>query len=106
MRLIDADALQEVITQDWFLDILLTQNGKVDIAKRLTDMIDSVPLAYDAEKVVAELEEAKKKNFEAYKEATDTFEILCYGNITNAYGDAIDIVKMGGADLGYNPYQE
>lgn len=59
MRLIDADALQEVITQDWFLDILLTQTGKNDMAKKLVDMIDSVPTAYNVDKVVEELKKEK-----------------------------------------------
>lgn len=98
MRLIDADALQEVITQDWFLDILLTQNGKVDVAKRLTDMIDSVPLAYDVEKVVAELKEARKKNFESWEEATDILDMIQYTSVVNAFGDAISVVKRGGVE--------
>lgn len=55
--LIDADELKSVIKEDWFLDILLTQTGKSDMAKKLVDLIDSVPLAYDVEKVVEELDE-------------------------------------------------
>lgn len=55
MRLIDADELEKVITQDWFVDILLTQTSKYDISKNLVNMIDSVPLAYDVEKAVEEV---------------------------------------------------
>lgn len=91
MRLIDSDALQEVITQDWFLDILLTQTSKYDMAKKLVDMIDSVPLAYDVEKVVEELEMLStevKMILPFSKEAIETKEI--------ASGDAIEIIRRGG----------
>lgn len=90
-RLIDADELEKIMTEDWFLDILLTQNGKSDIAKKLTDMIDSVPLAYDVEKVVVEIEKESV--------VSDGFLII-------HTEEACDIVKSGGTDLGYNPYQE
>ena len=62
--LIDANELKSVITEDWFLDILLTQTGKHDMAKKLVDMIDSVPLAYNVEKVVEQLEDMKKEETE------------------------------------------
>ena len=93
MRLIDSDALQEVITQDWFLDILLTQTGKSDMAKKLVDLIDSVPLAYNVEKVVAELEMLStevKMILPFSKEAIETKEI--------ASGEAIEIIRRGGVE--------
>ena len=61
MALIDTEVLKERITEDWFLDILLTQDGKKDMAKILVDMIDSVPLAYYAEEVIRQIEKANKK---------------------------------------------
>lgn len=57
--LIDSEKTKQEITTDWFLDILLAQNGKSEIKKLLIDMIDSLPLAYDIEKVVNELERNK-----------------------------------------------
>lgn len=83
MRLIDADELAKVMTEDWFLDILLTQNGKSEIANKLVNMIDSVPLAFDVEKVVAEIE----------KES-----IISEGYFMNFTEEVCDIVKRGGAE--------
>lgn len=57
--LIDSEKTKQEITTDCFLDILLAQNGKSEIKKLLIDMIDSLPLAYDIEKVVNELERNK-----------------------------------------------
>lgn len=93
-RLIDADELSKVITQDWFLDILLTQNGKSDIAKKLVDMIDSVPLAYDVEKVVEALEEQQEYYSFDFDNDLDCAKYKAYKN-------AIDIVKRGGVDNEY-----
>lgn len=92
MRLIDADELEKVITQDWFLDILLTQTSKYDISKNLVNMIDSVPLAYDVDAVVEELEEHKKESHDDYLGlgCDDDFGAMC------AYSHAIEIVKAGG----------
>lgn len=44
--------------------------------------------------IVEKLEEEKKKNFEAYNKATDATDMLCYGNVVNAYGNSINIVKQ------------
>jgi hypothetical protein len=90
MRLIDADELTNVMTQDWFLDILITQNGKSDLKKKLVDMIDSVPLAYDVEKVVAELNDILNKS-EKYLNDFSQGQAL-------AYLHAIDIVTAERAD--------
>ena len=90
-RLIDADGLKEVITQDWFLDILLTQTGKHDMAKKLVDMIDSVPLAYDVDAVVEELEDAK--NDCGFIRATVEANSYC-----KALSKAIEIVRRGGVE--------
>ena len=89
MRLIDADVLEKVMTEDWFLEILATQDSKSAIKKDIVNCIDSVPLAYDVEKVVAELEECK------IKRSDDSI----YGiGVLNGYAEAIDIVKRGGIE--------
>lgn len=54
-RLIDADELTKVMTADWFLTMLVGTNDRYDVEEMLINCIDSVPLAYDIEKVVAEL---------------------------------------------------
>lgn len=91
--LIDANELKSVITEDWFLDILLTQTGKSDMAKKLVDLIDSVPLAYNVDKVVEELEMLStevKMILPFSKEAIETKEI--------ASGEAIEIIRRGGVE--------
>ena len=86
MRLIDADAFKEAI------------GTETKIREVLCEIIDTRPTAYDLEKVVAELEEARKKNFEAWKEATDILDIIQHTSVVNAYGDAISVVKRGGVE--------
>lgn len=84
MRLIDADVLIEAINKS-------TCNWAEHLWKRVVcDVIGNQPTAFDVKKVVAELE----------KQDDD-----CGCGKIDAW-KAIDIVKMGGADLGYNPYQE
>lgn len=93
MRLIDADAMLKRL-EEW------NRSDSIDNAfySFCLNRIIEQPTAYDVEKVVEELENAKQKNFEAYKEAADTLNIICNGNVVNAYGNAIDIVKRGGAE--------
>ena len=81
MRLIDADAFKETVG---------TSN---QIREVLCEIIDTQPTAYDVEKVLEQLEEAKGKNFEAWKAATDVFDLIKYGSALNAYGDAISAGK-------------
>lgn len=85
-RLIDADELTKVMTEDWFLNILLGTNSREAMRKALRDCIDSVPLAYDVEKVVAELEK---------REYNSRFNGEC---APEAYMEAIDIVREGGVE--------
>lgn len=59
MRLIDADELKEELSQQWFIDILLTKTNSNDMYSALAEKIDSQPTAYDVDKVVEQLEEAK-----------------------------------------------
>jgi hypothetical protein len=77
MRLIDADKVKELING---LDSLPWE-------EEVDDLVDSVPTAYDVEKVVAELEEA---SYEA-----KMLDAKCkYLN----YDDTIHIVRNGGKE--------
>ena len=59
MRLIDADELKEELSQQWFIDILLTKTNSNDMYSALAEKINRQPTAYDVDKVVEQLEEAK-----------------------------------------------
>jgi hypothetical protein len=99
MRLIDADELEKVMTEDWFLEILATKESKKDIKDMLANMIDSVPLAYDIKNVVGELDEQARKSLEKYKESFELFQEEYWRGNMNGFGKAIEIVK-GGVDNG------
>jgi hypothetical protein len=71
MRLIDADAFKELLGTD------------TKIRETFCKVIDAQPTAYDAEKVVAELEK------ESFQESCDSPRIV-------DLKDAIGIVKRGG----------
>ena len=89
MRLIDADNLKKVMAEDWFLEILASQNSKDGCKKVIKNCIDSIPLDYDIKEVVAEL---KEWTFNADVNIGD-------GTLKNsdliASKNAIDIVKRG-----------
>ena len=55
MRLIDADESKNELYQEWFLDILLTQQSKEDMFCALAQKVDGQPTAYDVDKVVEQL---------------------------------------------------
>lgn len=82
MRLIDADALIEEARELHIDDFMLVMA-----------MANKQPTAYDAEKVVAELE--KLKTDEYYKSVEGNRDS---GIRNNAYANAIDIVKAGGVE--------
>lgn len=67
MRLIDADELNEELSQQWFIDILLTKTNSNYMYSALAEKIDSQPTAYDVDKVIEYLEELRdrfnKKDF-------------------------------------------
>ena len=94
-RLIDADALEMVMTQDWFLEILATQDSKSAIKKDIENCIDNIPTAYDTEKVVEQLEEASHWEEPTFDEDgycnDDSWEVVYLDR-------AIDIVKRGGVE--------
>lgn len=56
MRLIDADYITEQLTSGWFLDILLTQTSKEELQEKLCNLVDSVPIAFDVDNVLEDLE--------------------------------------------------
>lgn len=55
-RLIDEETLKQELYQQWFMDILLTQNSGKDMFYALAQKIDEIPTAYDPDKVVEQLE--------------------------------------------------
>lgn len=61
MRLIDADELKEELSQQWFIDILLTKTNSNDMYSALAEKIDSQPTAYDVDKVIECLEQLRDR---------------------------------------------
>ena len=82
MRLIDADALKDI----------LLKHGYTTEHNQIFRYIDEQPTAYDADKVAEELKRIRAKKT-CNKEKCDTKEIcrIC------VVDDAIEIVKQGGA---------
>lgn len=85
MRLIDADELKKELYQDWFLDILLTQQSKKDMFCALAQKVDKQPTAYDVDVVIEYLEELRdrfnKKDFAIRGIIEKTIEIVKAGGI-------------------------
>lgn len=90
-RLIDEETLKQELYQQWFMDILLTQNSGKDIFYALAQKIDEIPTAYDPEKVVEQLENERKFWENAYDSNLGKEK-------ARSYEHAIEIVKGGGAD--------
>lgn len=88
MRLIKADELKEKLSQQWFIDILLTKTSSNDMFSALVDMIDSQSTAYDVDRVVQQLEAEKGTYFDG---------LPCEGTKITVNA-AIEIVKAGGID--------
>lgn len=76
MRLVDVDNIRDILTQDWFLEILLTQNGKKEIAEKISNMVYSVPVAYDVDKVVEQVKE-KSEHKNISREGTSGYCNIC-----------------------------
>lgn len=89
MKLTDADKLKEELSQQWFMDILLTQRNSEDMFYALAQKIDEQPTAYDVDKVVEQLNEAsciaRPVGWSRKKEIIEL-------------KTAIEIVKVGGID--------
>ena len=90
-RLIDEETLKQELYQQWFMDILLTQNSGKDIFYALAQKIDEIPTAYDPEKVVEQLENERKFWENAYDSNLGKEK-------ARSYEHAIEIVKGGGID--------
>ncbi len=84
MRLIEADELKEELSQQWFIDILLTKTNSNDMYSALAEKIDSQPTAYDVDKVIEYLEQLR-----------DRFNEKDFA-IRGIIEKAIEIVKAGG----------
>ena len=84
-RLIDEETLKQELYQQWFMDILLTQNSGKDMFYALAQKIDEIPTAYDPDKVVEQLEEA-------------CISLSDYPGYTVDIEKAIEIVKGGGVN--------
>ena len=82
MRLIDADALQKYLREEYH-GMISDESMKIYEVLRL---IDAQQTAYDTEKVVAELEERKGTYFDG---------VRCEGTMIKI-NDAIEIVRKGG----------
>lgn len=87
MGLVDIDNIRGILTQDWFLDVLLAQNGKAELAKELSNMIYSVPEAYDVDRVMDELGE-ETNGFRL--NLSDTLQVI----IDNIEDSSVNISKL------------
>lgn len=97
MRLIDADELKNELYQEWFLDILLTQQSKEDMFCALAQKVDGQPTAYDVDKVVEHLETARDGYSTAMcMTATNAELVKRFIAKEKAMNLAIEIVKAGG----------
>lgn len=90
-RLIDEETLKQELYQQWFMDILLTQNSGKDMFYALAQKIDEIPTAYDPDKVVEQLENERKFWENAYDSNLGKEK-------ARSYEHAIEIVKGGGVD--------
>lgn len=100
-RLIDAETLKQELYQQWFMDILLTQNSGKDMFYALAQKIDEIPTAYDTDKVVEQLYGLKKygNKYDSYWDSS-LYQMTEFENktINDAVEKAIEIVKGGVVD--------
>ena len=88
MRLIDAD---ELINQGYEI---VVDGLQYDTCNKSID-IDTIPTAYDVDKVVEELEKLEDESYKAYCIAFNSDDRAEY----DAYTNAIGIVKGGGVNV-------
>lgn len=94
MKVIDADLLMENLG---FGDT--EEEREENVGEIITwEDIDSLPTAFDVEKVVRELRNLKMRYYLTVANTGDTDNDYAYMNIANAIDNAIDIVKRGGRD--------
>lgn len=103
-RLIDADMTRNWITEDWFLDVLLSCVSKSVMKDCLLNVIDSIPLAYDVDKVVEQLEDEREYSYADFEEYVNEKSPCLDAEYDDFYHRglerAIKIVKAGGTDEG------
>ena len=92
MRLIDADELIKYI-KIWEIGTSISSDQKEFI-----DCVNEQPTAYDADKVVEQLEELKMRYFLTIANTGDADKDCAYKNIANTIDKAVEIVKGGGVD--------
>ena len=98
MRLIDADKLLEETRRD---RDYARKNGFLDMyyeRQVLIDRIEAQPTAYDADKVIEQLEEEKMSYFLTIANTGDEKLDCAYEQVGDALYKAIEIVKGGGVD--------
>ena len=73
----------------------LQENGWLDDTN-IDELIETIPIAYDIDKVVNELEEVKMRYFLTIANTGDKKSDFAYENVGNALDKAIEIVKQVG----------
>ena len=91
MRLIDADELNELMTSEWFLDSLAANDSPREIKNKIENAIDSVPLAFDVDKVSDGIRDYFKDKIEKGKDI-DGWSIVDFNS------DIQGIVRKGGVE--------
>lgn len=93
MRLVDIDNIRDILTQNWFLEVLLTQESKAELATEISNLVYSVTVAYDVDKVIKQVE-GKTEFLKDYKK----YETLMMYEIVGMIEDLIDIIRAGGKE--------
>ena len=73
----------------------LQENGWLDDTN-IDELIETIPIAYDIDKVVSELEEVKMRYFLTIANTGDEKSDFAYENVGNALDRVTEIVKQGG----------
>ena len=98
MKLINVDELKEKLSQQWFIDILLTKTSSNDMFSALADMIDSQLTAYDVDKVVEQLEGLRELDACDFDNCP-VEDIHCCDCVQKRMAErALEIVKGGNID--------
>lgn len=82
MRLIDADELKRMLDEGVWNDVF--------------EVVDNEPTAYDADKVVEQLEEQRAVAFLTLANTGDKESDFAYKKVADYLDKAIEIVKKGG----------
>lgn len=91
MRLIDAQAVINLIADIQYDDRYINNNEVFVALETVRDCVFNLPTTYDVDSVIEEME----ANEEFFRDMDDDFY---YEGMHHAFIDAIDIVKRGGND--------